>query len=377
MTKKSQTHAGLKFRKSVSSNMASNNQSSTGTTDAESPTSGYLTTDTSLGHVATNIILTICRKITINIRVEKRLLAYFFLVVFGGILCDFAPILNRAFMPVRTAKTNPLNVYGVKWGWLWTLVLTLPFIVMTSIIMAAFEKKEDEVARVRQDARDGEEQQNQNDNLSEKSIQSSNAAVKQTNFIKKSIKVLSTVVSRDTARMVVNTLVWYFSVNSFVSIEKATKSCSLGGDIPRDPCLKKGGSWTGFDISGHTFLLMFSTLLILEEVSIMEGWEPFGHHLNRLNQYFQKTFRTQSKQYKSFCILSGWIRVNFVLLTILTIIWDFMLMQTALFYHTMIQKAAAAIWATFSWFVLYHGLYRVKFLQGIIRPPTKPVVEDL
>lgn len=344
--KKQNTQANLlKFRRTPSA--AGTSQ------DGEAIEQKFLTTDTSLGNVVTMIFLRLCRRVTIDIQTEKRLAVYFALIVFGGILSDFAPIVCKALVPafIRTGKDSILNQYFVKIGWFWTFTFTLPFIAMTSEVMSNYVSKEQAMSN------SGDEPNSKNKEGTLKSY-------------------LLKLITRDTARMVVNTIVWYISVNSFVNIEKVYGSCTVTA-ASRDTCVKKGGSWSGFDISGHTFLLMFSTLLMLEETSIMIGWEtPFGHHLNRQNQHFEKSLKIgPSKQYLSFQKLSTFIRLNFVLITLLMFIWDFMLMQTALFYHTMIQKAAAGLWAAFSWFVLYKVVYRLSFLQAIIRPPSRPFME--
>jgi hypothetical protein len=305
------------------------------------------------------IFLRLCRGVTVDIQIEKRMAAYFAVIVMGGIFADVAPIVCRAIVPpfLRTEKDSILNQYFVKIGWFWTFSLTLPFIAMTSEVMSNYVSKEQAIKNA------GDEPDHKNENQT---------------TLEKFKSLLLKIITRDTARMVFNTFVWYISVNSFVNIEKVYGSCTLSAAAAsRDTCVKKGGSWTGFDISGHTFLLMFSSLLMLEETSVMIGWEtPFGLHLNKQHQHFQKNLKIGgSKQFLTFQKLSTFIRINFALITILILIWDFMLMQTALFYHTMIQKAAAGLWAAFSWFVLYKIIYRLDFLQMIIRPPSRPFME--
>ena len=354
--KKQQTQASLmKFRRTPSAG-----GTSTSTTEGEGSEPRFLTTDTSLTHVVTMIGLRCCRRLTVDIEREKRLLFYFCLIVFGGIVGDFAPILCKAFMPIRTDKSSYVNQYFVKIGWFWTLVLMVPFIAMTSEVMSSFVSKEEAIKKESGD--ESHDHGNENNKSSK---------------MKKIKYIIFRLLSKDTARMIVNTIVWYVSVNSFVSIEKSVGSCSLSSVTIRETCMKKGGSWTGFDISGHTFLLMFSTLLMLEEVSVMIGWEhPFGNHLKEKNQVFTKTLRVgPNKQFVTFEKLSTFIRINFIFVTFFILVWDFMLIQTALFYHTMIQKAAAGLWAALSWFVLYKIVFRLDFLQGFIRPPSRPFME--
>lgn len=392
----------LKFRRKASA-MA--------TSSEEAIEPGYLTTDTSFSHVVTMIVLRICRKYVLDPSMFKRLLCYFVLIVFGGIVADFAPILVRAFMPVRTAKDGILNQYFVKLGWAWTLALVVPFVTMTSQVMSTFVSKDEADAlkesqvlvsagpsgspryNTRSTSRlsssnvttvDGDVQVNASGDSEEPS--------KMSKAITLFFKVASFALNKDVMRIVVNTVIWYISVNSMVSIERNYGSCStsplatgtgaksagglfIASNSKRD-CTSKGGIWTGWDISGHTFLLMFSVLLLIEETSIMDGWEPFGHHLNAENQRFTKELKIGShRQFNSFNYYCAFIRVNFILITLLIILWEFMLMQTALFYHTMVQKAIAAVWATISWFVLYRIVYPSRYVQPFIRSPNKPAIE--
>lgn len=123
------------------------------------------------------------------------------------------------------------------------------------------------------------------------------------------------------SKYISSTMIWYFSTNLFQLLDNAI----------------------GFDISGHTFLLIFSNLLISSES------------------------RLSDKK------LAQPIRVSTLLLTTL---WDFMLIQTALYYHTVLQKVIAAVWAIGSWYFL-HTLFNESSLseekQRERRKATKPL----
>lgn len=144
-----------------------------------------------------------------------------------------------------------------------------------------------------------------------------------TPIIFKSIEVSDKeAVSRTIFRLIISTVLWYTSVNLFQYIDTTT----------------------GFDISGHTFLLMFSNLMIMSEL---------------------KLSRTCSKQHPKISthaqIPSVTLSKIFVLS--LSILWDFMLLQTALYYHTILQKAIAAVWAIGSWYILHHIFYHKSLLE--------------
>lgn len=92
----------------------------------------------------------------------------------------------------------------------------------------------------------------------------------------------------------------------------------------------------------------------------MIGWEPFGHHL------FEQMKNTESKgevvhneyQFQLYNRHSITLRILFVFITILSLIWDFMLVQTSIFYHTMFQKLVAAVWAVTAWALTYQFVYK-------------------
>lgn len=90
----------------------------------------------------------------------------------------------------------------------------------------------------------------------------------------------------------------------------------------------------GFDISGHTYILIFSNLIISSELKLLD---EDGSNITTPGQSQLPTIKTS--------------------LLLLSILWDFMLLQTALYYHTMIQKVIAAIWAVGSWYILYVTFY--------------------
>lgn len=122
-------------------------------------------------------------------------------------------------------------------------------------------------------------------------------------------------VSHAIFRITLSTILWYVSVNLFQYLDVTT----------------------GFDVSGHTFLLIFSNLLITSELklySIKLKLEP--RNAIRPIEFDSLTLP----------------------LYMLTILWDFMLIQTALYYHTILQKAIAAAWAIGSWLVLHMLFYR-------------------
>lgn len=127
-------------------------------------------------------------------------------------------------------------------------------------------------------------------------------------------------------RIVSSTVLWYTSINLFQYIDTNT----------------------GFDISGHTFLLMFSNLIITSEIKLSEQLNSKSNEKSKSNSSEILKFREQKAQ--SLFVIR-------IVLLVLTALWDFMLLQTALYYHTILQKAIAGIWAIGSWYILHTFFY--------------------
>ena len=130
-------------------------------------------------------------------------------------------------------------------------------------------------------------------------------------------------VSSAILRVVFSTFIWFTSVNLFQFVDDQT----------------------GFDISGHTFLLIFSNLLITSELKLHNLSEQ-QHNRIKTDKKSPQTRDTDSR-----------VRIFKTALITLTILWDFMLLQTALFYHTIIQKLIAAAWAIGSWYIVHQLFY--------------------
>lgn len=54
------------------------------------------------------------------------------------------------------------------------------------------------------------------------------------------------------------------------------------------------------------------------------------------------------------------IKLMFIAITVLQILWDIMLVCTMLYYHRMVEKFVAGIIAVFTWFFTYRGWYPSK-----------------
>lgn len=126
-------------------------------------------------------------------------------------------------------------------------------------------------------------------------------------------------------RIFLSSLLWWTSTSLFQFIDTAT----------------------GFDISGHTFLLIFSNLIISSELKLVNSLK--SSNAKKQSQPDGDGFVSEDAEHRLFIVKGS--------LFILSALWDFMLLQTALFYHTLIQKLIAAIWAVASWYTLHLVFY--------------------
>ena len=164
----------------------------------------------------------------------------------------------------------------------------------------------------------------------------------------------------------------------------------------------QGQKYLGLDISGHVFILIFSNLIFLEECNIMTGWEPLNDRLFDLSREYMNleidsattgppplsnvpsptAIKSISKENRSLYL--AWhcfhhhttkLRVFFLLCTLLTVLWDFMLAQTAFFYHSLVEKFIALLLAITCWYISYRMLFRAIGIE--VRKPLILQVESL
>ena len=141
-------------------------------------------------------------------------------------------------------------------------------------------------------------------------------------------------------------------------------------------CLKSGAFWSGFDISGHVFILIYSSLVLIEESRPIIGWEYIKEHL-RLEEHKRKTPQDnspssnplrnlESNELSTLKILyekyTPIVRLLFVAITLLQLLWDIMLVTTMLYYHRMIEKIIGGVIAICTWYFTYQAWYPSKLI---------------
>lgn len=251
----------------------------------------------------------VCKKILLMETVVK-FWSYTCGITVLSLLTDIIP-LPRSFM---ANKYNFLNVFFVKFGWGWTLVLVGVFIYFSSYTYCCGDR----------------------------------SAVK-----------------RHLSRLAVGTFWWFTLTNLFNYIEHASGFCSseVADHSSKRVCIDAGFAWLGFDISGHAFLLVHCLLTISEEVKVMKGWDRIAELIQTEEEREPGTApRVQDdklqklKQY--YTQYTPYVKAMFIVLAVLTLIWELMLLGTTLYFHNMPQKLVGTLFAGFAWFMSYGVIYR-------------------
>jgi len=280
-----------------------------------------LFTPTNYAEFVQMLFLHVCRKV-VFIETHVKIGLYVALVIFCSVCKDLLP-------PIKTymaSKHNVFNVFFVKWGWLWTLVLVVPFVVLTSYTYTCGTME----------------------------------------IVRKHVMRVA----------VVATAIWFVCVRAFNYIEHVTGYC-YEGPLFKDKlsCRNSGFVWLGFDISGHCFLLVFSNLVISEEVKAFKNWERIGEMLTKHDSKdesdsFVSPLRKLTKAQvdvlrASYHIQTPRIKYLLVGLTILSCLWEVMLLCTCLFFHSMPQKITGTVVAILFWFLTYQMWYKSSLSPGL------------
>ncbi|KAH9421341.1 fat storage-inducing transmembrane protein 2 [Dermatophagoides pteronyssinus] len=326
-----------------------------------------------------------------------RLAIYLLMIIIAGSIKDYVgldppdqdvsilplSILNFIHRYLRSSKRSFLNVYFVKLGWFWTLIETIPFILITRLMITIRRRKSehndnncklikmknyntiksstggDEIAQQQQ-------QQQQND------VDHNQHQTQPSIIIKSFFHDYLDELTGPLIRLSLATIVWYFSVESFVYIGKLTGHCQSNDKLlvylhtTIDDCRRQGNRWIhGLDISGHIFLMTFSNLICIEELRyLFYRFEEF-HEFHRYIKFNRERTENFIEPYRFRWNSSiHWLGLILTLIiTIITLIWDYMMLQTMFFYHNLIQKILGFLWAIIMWFIIY------KIITGWIFKP--------
>lgn len=279
---------------------------------------------TTVFEIMTLMILFLCKKILF---LETRLKIIIYLgCLFGvSLIADVMPIPKWYF----SRSDNFVNRFFVKFAWGWNLFLLIPFLLLTSYIYCCGQKHR--------------------------------------------------IAKHHMPRLFIATFMWWFWTKLFNIIEANFGRCMVKGFGTKGTCLHAGHVWNGFDISGHSFILIYGSLILIEEARSMMNWDGIKDNI-RLEEY-QRLTKDSSVNSNPLRYLSeeefGNLQVNyekytpyirglFIGITCLQVIWDFMLFTTLLYYHVMVEKLLGGVIAIFTWFLTYHVWYNFpKILPGL------------
>lgn len=254
-----------------------------------------------------------------------------------NIFLDFIPFPKSYF----ARSDNLFNVYFVKLGWFWTLLFSSPFLYFTNFTLCCGDLQR---------------------------------------FLKHHLP-----------RLVIATFFWYSWTSIFNVIENAYGRCNIKAYETKRGCLKAGHFWSGFDISGHVFILIYSSLVLIEEARPIVGWDNIKEHLraedhnrkaqessssNPLRNLNPEEMTTLKFLYHKYTPI---IKLLFVAITVLQLLWDIMLVCTMLYYHRMVEKVAGGIIAILTWYFTYHAWYPAKSIlpdgagKGTFNYQQKPI----
>ncbi|XP_054465477.1 acyl-coenzyme A diphosphatase FITM2 [Anoplopoma fimbria] len=202
-----------------------------------------------------------------------------------------------------SSNRNALNVYFVKVSWGWTLLLLTPFLLLSN---SSFSRSASFLGR----------------------------------------RLLS---------LAVATTIWYVFTETFFYIEDATGSCfeTDGIDVinkeftSKVSCRRAGYQWDGYDISGHSFILAYSALFIIEETAPMA---------------FLKTASLSA-------LTKTVLNLLYVALNLIVIVWVWMFACTSVYFHDPSHKLLGTICGLLGWYLTYRVWYLKPFSPGL--PPQR------
>lgn len=277
------------------------------------------TAPSSIGLILITMLLHVCKK-SLLFDTRLKVAIYCGTIFTVSLIADFIAMPRTYF----SRSDNALNQYFVKWGWGWLLSVIVPWVALTAHTLGCGRRQ---------------------------------------------------ILLRHLARVVLATVAWFAWTKLFNYIETNYGRCLQTRDIQimhsKTKCLKSGKFWSGFDISGHTFILIYSSLILAEEGSSLVGWEGIKdlvmreeHTRSTPTETSRGPLRNLSDSDLEFLkkahrALTPYLRGLFVAMTLQQLLWDIMLVSTMLYYHIMIEKFLGGVAAVITWYVTYKWWYKL------------------
>ncbi|XP_054630902.1 acyl-coenzyme A diphosphatase FITM2 isoform X2 [Dunckerocampus dactyliophorus] len=160
--------------------------------------------------------------------------------------------------------------------------------------------------------------------------------------------------------LAVATTVWYIFTETFFYIEDVTGSCFKTDSMDtvsqeftsKATCRRAGFHWHGYDISGHSFILTYSALFIVEETAPMAS------------------LRIGSLSTLPRIVLN----LLYVALNLIVIIWLWMFICTSVYFHDLSHKVLGTVCGLLAWYLTYRLWYRHPLSPGL--PPQRHMKEQ-
>ncbi|XP_035997965.1 fat storage-inducing transmembrane protein 2 [Fundulus heteroclitus] len=227
----------------------------------------------------------------------------FLLISFVGSFLKHQELVPQSYF---SSSKNLVNVYFVKLSWGWTLLLLTPFVLISSSFSSS-----------------------------------------------------ASYLVRRLSSLVVATFVWYVCTGAFLHIEDIWGTCSESrtslvatkGFTSKATCRQAGFHWQGFDISGHSFILTYSSLLIMEETSPMAFLRTAG---------LPALYRTA-------------LNLLYVALNLIVMTWVWMFFCTSVYFHDPMDKILGTGCGLLGWYLTYRCWYLRRFSPGL---PLQPQLKE-
>ena len=225
---------------------------------------------------------------------------YMIALLAGSLLKDFqmVPITYFSF------KSNIFNLYFVRLGWLWTLLASTPWIMLTSCVYSAGNRF---------------------------------------------------TITAHLTRTLIATGLWFLFTTIFDYIDRSTGRCVSKVFSTKQLCKANKYDWIdSIDISGDSFVLMYSLFYLLEEIKIYYIWDNIKNEVRKDDEQLSE----KAKRVKIwFNLLTPYIKINFIFVSLFIILWEIMLFATFLYFHIISHKLFAAFAAIICWFLTYKFYY--------------------
>ncbi|KYM92898.1 hypothetical protein ALC53_00436 [Atta colombica] len=272
----------------------------------------------SIGLILVTMLLHVCKK-SLLFDTRLKVAIYCGTIFIVSLIADFIAMPRTYF----SRSDNALNQYFVKWGWGWLLSIIVPWVVLTAHTLGCGRRP---------------------------------------------------ILLRHLARIILATCAWLIWTKLFNYIETNYGRCLGTRDIhvqSKAKCLQSGRFWSGLDISGHTFILIYSSLILAEEGSSLVGWEGIKDLIMREEHTRSVPTETSTGPLRNLSdddlgflkkahrALTPYLRGLFVAMTLQQLLWDIMLVSTMLYYHIMIEKFLGGAAAIITWYVTYQWWYKL------------------